>query len=73
MKPATCKDCPATPQTGARCDGCRLAHNARESARRAERKRRDQCWVCGVKALTGERVCGSHESYRSERMRLTAG
>ena len=70
---ATCKDCSRPPRKGGRrCDDCTELHNAREQARREERKRKRLCWVCGGKALPGERVCGSHESYRSERAKLSA-
>jgi len=70
-----CKDCPEPPQQDAagkpisrRCKVCARAHNAREAARRAERKRKHLCRVCGAKAVkseTGERLstCAVHREY----------
>lgn len=44
--PGRCKDC-SNPADGARCDACRVAHNAREATRRADRKAAGKCTVAG--------------------------
>lgn len=52
---------------GARCDECRRAHNAREAARRAERKAAGRCTVCGERAVRVEgeplATCTTHREY----------
>jgi len=71
--PGRCKDCALPAKGGARCDECRLAHNARETARRDERKARGRCTVCGERAATigGEALttCPTHREYYAERAR----
>lgn len=64
-----CKDCaePAA-EDSARCETCRPLHNAREQARREERKRKRQCRVCGAKAVKDEAgrllsTCSTHREY----------
>jgi hypothetical protein len=65
----TCKDCGEPPtEGGRRCDACRLLHNAREQARREERKRKRQCRVCGEKAIKDDSgrllsTCQTHREY----------
>lgn len=69
-----CKDC-ANPalEDSARCDGCRIEHNARETARRKARKKAALCRVCGTKAVVvdGEALstCRTHRAYYIERGR----
>jgi aerobic-type carbon monoxide dehydrogenase small subunit (CoxS/CutS family) len=50
-----------------RCAECRLAHNAREAARRKARRTAALCTVCGAKAVTvdGEPLstCKAHREY----------
>lgn len=63
-----CKDCPSAPMKGARrCKACALTHNARETARRAERRARGLCHVCGGKGarVDGETLstCPTHREY----------
>lgn len=72
--PGRCKDCAQTAaEGGARCEACRLAHNAREAARRDDRKARGRCAVCGERAATvaGEPLttCPTHRAYYAERAR----
>ena len=67
-----CKDCPAPAKDGARCRPHRQRHNAREQARRDERRRKRLCWVCGDKARPGQRACEPHQNYRAERAAITA-
>jgi len=59
--------CTADCEEGGRCDNCRAAHNARETARRAERKAAGKCTVCGAKGVVvnGVRltVCKTHREY----------
>jgi hypothetical protein len=44
----TCKDCAQPPLLGGRrCERCRLAHNARATARRQALAAAGRCWVCG--------------------------
>lgn len=66
--PGRCKDCAATaPKGTSRCDGCRAAHNAREAARRAERRTAGKCVVCGKAAVKIDgkplRTCKAHREY----------
>ena len=66
--PGRCKDCAEPALEGAaRCDTCRKAHNARESARRAERKDAGKCTVCGERAVKVDGVrlstCETHREY----------
>ena len=66
---ATCKDCSRPPRKGGRrCDDCTELHNAREQARREERKRKRLCRVCGAKAVKGDdgrllSTCQTHREY----------
>lgn len=75
---AICKDCSAAPLPGERrCKVCKAAHNGRERARRAERKRREQCRVCGRKAATDAAgavlsTCKIHRQYYAARARAAA-
>ena len=63
-------DCPE----GGRCDPCRKAHNARETARRQARKAARRCTVCGRKAarVGGQALttCPTHREYYATRARL---
>ena len=53
LVPRRCKrSARAKDLVGARCDGCRAAHNAREAARRAERKAAGKC--LGVRRASGQ-------------------
>lgn len=45
--PGRCKDCAEPATEGSRCKACRAAKRAYDAARRAERKRKRQCWACG--------------------------
>jgi cob(I)alamin adenosyltransferase len=58
--PGRCKDCSSEDLVGARCEACGRAHNAREAVRRAERKAKRLCWVCGDKAVKGLASCEDH-------------
>lgn len=64
-----CKDCSNPPREGGRrCEDCTARHNAREQARRAERKRRRLCRVCGDKAVKDAAgvlltTCERHREY----------
>jgi hypothetical protein len=66
--PGRCKDCaePAL-EDAARCAECRVAHNARETARRKARRKAALCTVCGAKAVTVDGValttCKLHREY----------
>jgi hypothetical protein len=70
----TCKDCSAAPlPDGRRCEVCKATHNARERARREERKRKRLCRVCGEKAAKDEAgnvlsTCGTHREYYRARV-----
>jgi len=70
----TCKDCSDPPLPGGRrCKGCKALHNAREQARREERKRKRLCRVCGEKAAKDEAgnvlsTCGTHREYYRARV-----
>jgi hypothetical protein len=59
--------CTQDSREGGRCDNCRAVHNAREAARRAKRKRKSQCVVCGLGAddINGAKltVCKRHREY----------
>lgn len=60
----TCADCAQPPLPGkCRCKACQRAHNERERQRRAERKKRKQCWACGKKALPDKSHCKDHEGH----------
>lgn len=65
--PGRCKDCTYAATDGARCADCRHAHNAREQARRAERRAAGKCTVCGDPAVSvaGARLttCATHREY----------
>lgn len=65
--PGRCKDCAALAPDGARCDVCRVAHNAREAGRRAARKAACKCVVCGKRAAVVAGValstCAAHREY----------
>ena len=53
--PGRCKDCALEALAGkARCKECAAEHSAREKARRDERRRRRQCWVCGKPVVKDE-------------------
>lgn len=76
--PGRCNECAAAAEPGrSRCAACAKAHNAREAARRAERKAAGKCVVCGVRAArsAGEAltVCPEHRAYYAERRRKAAG
>ncbi len=63
-----CKECSDPPRpNGIRCDRCSTAHNNRERIRRAERKRKAQCWACGKKAVKvkGQQTstCKDHQGH----------
>lgn len=61
---STCADCGEPPLPNCRrCKFHREAHNERERQRRAERKKRKQCWACGRKALPGKSHCKGHEGH----------
>lgn len=66
--PGRCKDCaePAL-EDAARCDECRVAHNAREARRRKARRKAGECTVCGASAVVvdGEPLatCKVHREY----------
>jgi hypothetical protein len=74
-----CKDCPAPPNKGRRrCENCAKLHNAREQARRAERKRRRLCHVCGAKVVKDDAgnlltTCAVHREYFAARSRAELG
>lgn len=55
------------------CDNCRLIHNQREAERRAARKDKGLCVVCGAKASkSGSHVlthCKAHREYYNDRAR----
>lgn len=65
--PGRCKDCASTDLVGARCAECSAAHNAREAARRAERKADGKCTVCGERAVRVDggalTTCKAHREY----------
>lgn len=67
--PGRCKDCAELAAEGsARCAECAPLHNAREQARRDERKRKHQCRVCGQRATKDEAgnllsTCAVHLEY----------
>lgn len=66
--PGRCKDCANPAVAGrARCAACGKEHNAREAARRAERKAAAKCVVCGERAarVDGEPLstCPTHREY----------
>lgn len=63
--------CTAKVKPGAsRCANCKAAHNAREAARRAARRKECQCWVCGADSLVVGGVyqptCAAHVHYRRD-------
>lgn len=65
--------CTADCEAGSRCANCRRRHNARETARRIERKARRRCTACGAKAVKvgGQPLttCQTHREYYAERAR----
>ena len=68
--------CTADCEAGGRCANCRRLHNARETARRVERKARRRCTACGARAAkVGGQVlttCQTHREYYAERARLAS-
>lgn len=73
--PGRCKDCPSEDLVGARCETCRVEHNAREVTRRKARRKARQCSVCGGKAAVVDGValatCQTHREYFATRQRQT--
>jgi hypothetical protein len=67
--------CTADCAEGGRCEPCRQAHNARETARRQARKDACRCTVCGAKAarVGGQSLttCPTHRAYYAERARAS--
>jgi hypothetical protein len=65
--PGRCKDCSSEELDGSRCAECKVAHNAREAARRAERQAAGRCTVCGKRAIKVAGVllttCKTHREY----------
>jgi hypothetical protein len=66
--PGRCRECAEPALEGMhRCAECRVAHNAREAARRKARRKAGQCTVCGAKAtvVDGEprSTCKVHGEY----------
>jgi len=43
-----------------RCKDCKAKRSAEEAERRAERKRKRQCWVCAAKCAPGLTSCETH-------------
>ena len=69
-----CHDCGGD-ATGPRCEACRRRHNAKEAARRAERKAAGRCTVCGAKGARVNggtlTVCPTHREYYAARARAS--
>ena len=71
-----CKDCSDPPMENARrCARCRRLHADREALRRAERRARERCTVCGMQAADDRTMCETHLEYyarRAEVVRVSA-
>lgn len=73
--PGRCKDCSSEDLVGARCKDCQAAKRKYEAARRAERKRKRQCWACGEPCVKDDsgRWLSSCQAHRGTEWRSAAG